>query len=169
MDKILETLGEHIIYGWHTKKVPNTIGLINLIGTPNEPVEEFDETVIDHIWNTKCDIDEVELFMDVGKVYLKLSSLLTGSDDIRIKWGVWIKIPNDKHKYAQAHKEQIRSHNISKKRKRDDHNIIDHHSNKHKLLVQHDLLESRTLAQLYDLTKSDGYIQLGDVTFTHVY
>jgi hypothetical protein len=182
MDKIIDFLADRIIYGWHTKKAPKTIGLINLIGTPSDPNPEFSAEAISNIWESVSSIDEAELFMDVGKVYLKLSSLLKGRDDIRIRWGAWIKIPNDKHKYLNAHKEHSKQLSLNRKRKFDDddydrnnnnssysNSSYSNNGNKPPLLIQHDLLESRTLSQLYDLTKSDGYIQLGDVTFTFVY
>src|SRR5579871_1929590 len=126
------------IYSWTKKKYSSKPGLIDVIGTEDSPLNLENEKA-HKLWHIKCAVENIELFMDVGKIYIQYHSIR-----FSLKFGIWIKIPNDKSKYIN---------NLGKRKRNDDAE------------VEYNLLLPRTLHELYDLSERDHYIQLGDLSF----
>lgn len=164
MVDVLKVLGTRDIYSWRTKSVHDTVGLLDLIGGEQmsddiEPEIKIGSALSKSLWHTKCAVYGVELFMEVGKIHLRLVATLNNYPEITLNFGIWILIPNNKQKYMEAyHSDMERKSDMRKhKRKRNGDN------NEYTIKVHHDLLKSRSLAEFLGLTLADGYIQLGDV------
>jgi hypothetical protein len=98
---IEELIGTEI-YSWTTKKWSSKPGLLNMIGTMETPVGMSLENAY-RIWNTKAFVEGVELFMDLGKIYVSFVSysFTVHHHNLMMKFGVWIKVPDDKKKYLK--------------------------------------------------------------------
>jgi len=146
------------VYSWTTKIWANKMGLIDLIGTEKEPIGISLEEA-KRLWNMKAIVDGVEVLLDVGKIYVS-HHINDNTNDMNIRFGIWIKIPNSKEKYLTKVNNSVhfKRSESNKKRKRDSKEAPE-------FKIEHDLLESRSLHQLLEITKSDQYIQLGDLIF----
>lgn len=163
------------VYSWKTKRWASKPGLIDSIGTIEDPLGLSAEQAY-RIWNTKSTVDSIELFMDVGRIYVSFVSnaFIISHASLIMRYGIWIKIPTDKKRYLK----NLEVKNHLGKRKRDS-NSHDRHTREEDAdevedddkvegktyKVEHDLLASRTLQELLQLTESDAYIQLGDLNF----
>lgn len=214
-NNLFEYLLDAEIYAWTTKKWASKKGLIETIGTIDDPIPIISggENAY-HIWNAKARVDGVELFMEIGKIYISFVSdpiaihHYTHNHNLKMRFGIWIKIPDDKKKYIKnleirqqiMDKKQITKQKQVKKRKdhessvpnqghkkprldnhkisdeldddssddsHNDHNDI-HHIDKETYKGEIDLLTSRSLKELLDITEKDSYVQLGDLYFERV-
>lgn len=136
------------IYAWTTKRSSGLIGFLDLIGTPDSPKIKVDD--YQRIWNTKSKVDKIELFMNLSKIYLSFISNIFMINGILLtmKYSIWIKIPNEERQYLKYLESKSR---LGKR--------------KNKYTLEYNLLASRSLKELFEITEYDGHIQLGDLTF----
>jgi hypothetical protein len=113
---VIEEIIKTGIYSWVTKKWSSKPGLLNTIGTIEVPRAGLSLDNAYRIWNTKAFVEGVQLYMDIGKIYVSFVSYAFSihHHNLLMKFGVWIKVPDDKTIYLVKQSETKKQ---NKKRK----------------------------------------------------
>ena len=99
-DNLYDKLLNMEIYAWTKKRWVNKNGLINTIGVNECPANGMPLELSYKIWNTKAFVDGIELYMELSRVYITfVANFLISHKRITMRFGIWIKVPDDKKKY----------------------------------------------------------------------